>query len=70
MGFKNALFVVSQSGTYIVSIQQTVHSALSRGFESCSATGSICAFYADFVSISFFTSASVGSVLKNASIRQ
>ena len=31
MGFKNALFVVSQGDTYIVSIQQTVHSAISRG---------------------------------------
>ncbi len=43
MGFKNALFVVSHSDTYIVSMQQTVHSALSRGFEPCSAPGSMCA---------------------------
>ena len=35
MGFKNALFVVSHSDTYIVSMQQTVHSALLRGFEPC-----------------------------------
>ena len=40
MGFKNALFVVSQGDTYIVSIQQTVHSALLRGFEPRFATGS------------------------------
>ena len=40
MWFKNALFVVSRSDMYIVSLQQTVHSALSRGFEPCYATGS------------------------------
>ena len=37
---KNALFVASRSDMYIVSLQQTVHSALLRGFEPCSATGS------------------------------
>ena len=39
---QNALFVVSRSDMYIVSIQQTVHSALLRGFEPCSATVSLC----------------------------
>ena len=42
MGFKNILFVASRSDMYIVSMQQTTCSALSRGFEPCSATGSIC----------------------------
>ena len=37
MRFKNTIFVVSQSDTYIVSIQQILCSALSRGFEPCSA---------------------------------
>ena len=32
---KNALFVASRSDRYIVSMQQTVHSAISRGFEPC-----------------------------------
>ena len=35
--FKNTIFVVSRSDTYIVSIQQILCSALSRGFEPCSA---------------------------------
>ena len=41
--FKNTIFVVSRSDTYIVSIQQILCSALSRGFEPCSAPGSLCA---------------------------
>ena len=36
--FKNTIFVVSRSDMYIVSIQQILCSALSRGFEPCSAT--------------------------------
>ena len=40
-GVQKHLFVVSRSDMYIVSIQQTVHSALSRGFESCSAPESM-----------------------------
>ena len=35
--FKNTIFVVSRSDTYIVSIQQILCSAISRGFEPCSA---------------------------------
>ena len=31
-----------ESDVFIVSLQQTVHSALLRGFEPCSATGSMC----------------------------
>ena len=38
--FENTLFVASRSDMYIVSLQQTACSALSRGFEPCSATGS------------------------------
>ena len=40
--FKNALFVVSRSDMYIVSIQQTAHSALLRGFEPCDVPDRIC----------------------------
>ena len=51
MGFKNALFVVSRSDMYIVSIQQTVHSALLRGFEACDVPGSMCTSLDCFVAV-------------------